>query len=145
MHADGEARAPVIGRHLLPARKVAELGCCCGGIDRERELLRSAARSGHGDRAVREPELPEQVAALRRCDLPNLSLDRSRSRAEPVAGAALDERHEALLRKRYPPREIAHVAKRSVRLALGDESVGIVLSHRLDVGEPDPDRLGTLC
>ena len=49
--------------------------------------------------------------------------------------------HEAFLRERHPPREIADVAKRSVRLALGDESVGIVLSYRLDVGEPDSDCL----
>src|SRR6478736_7815503 len=99
VHADGEARAPVVGRHLLPAREVTELGCCGGGIDRERELLRGAARSGHGDRAVGEPELPEEVTAFRRCELADLSLaasrlDGSRSRAEPVTGAALDERHE---------------------------------------------------
>ena len=112
MRPDREPRVPVVGEHALPARQVAKRGRLGGRVERERELLRLAVRSRHRLRPEHEPELPEEVAALA---------------AEAVARAAFDERLEPVARERGAASEVADVAKRPVRIALGDERLGFVL------------------
>ena len=67
-----------------------------------------------------EAELPEQVAPP----------------APAVAGAAPDERLELAGVERYPPRQVAHALELAARLRSGDDRIGVVLSHRLDVARP---------
>ena len=77
-----------------------------------------------GLRAGDEPELPEQVATL----------------AEAVAGAAAEERLELARVERQPSRQVADALELAARLALGDDRLGVVLPHRLDVLQPHPHR-----
>src|SRR5918996_194760 len=121
MRPHREPRVAVVGEHPLPARQLTERRGLDRRLERERELLRLAVGSGHRRRPEREPELPQEVA----------------TRAEGVAGAALHERYEALAREPCPPREVADVAERPVRLPLGDERLRVVLSDRGDVREAD--------
>ena len=121
---DRHARVAVVGEHALPAREVAEGRRLGRRLELERELLQLAVGSRHRLRAEDEPELPEEVATR----LP-----------EAVAGAALDERLEAVVREARPAGEVGDVAERPVPLPLGDERLGVVLPDRGDVVQADAD------
>src|SRR5207302_10377800 len=111
--------------HPLPAREVTQERSLCRRLERERELLRLPGRPGDRLRPEDEAELPQELAARA---------------TEAVAGAALDERLQAVVRERCAAGEIGHVAKATVALALGDERFRVVLPDRADVRDPDPNR-----
>ena len=119
-----EARRAVVGKHPLPRCLRRELRRLDRRVERKRELALLSARAGDALRARHETELPKQVAPRR---------------AERVARAGRDQRLERRLRHRHPLREVAHAGERPAAVALGDDRVRVVLSHRRDVVEPDPD------
>ena len=82
MRLDRHARVAVVREHALPAREVAERGRLGRRLELERQLLHLAVGSRHRLRTEDEAELPEEVT-------PRFP--------EAVAGAALDERLEAVL------------------------------------------------
>ncbi len=122
MRPDREPGVAVVREHAFPARQVAKRGRGGGRVERERELLRLPAGPRHRLRPEDEPELPQELTAR----LP-----------EAVAGTALDECLEPVAREPAAPREVGDVAERPVRVALGDERLGVVLPHRGDVVETD--------
>ncbi len=124
--ADREPGLAVVGEHPLPAGEIAQLRGRRGGIERERELLRLAARALAPRAAGRRGRAPRAGrAACRRS---------SRTRRPRRVPRARPARAGRVARGRRRP-------GRPVRVALGHERRRVVLSDRCDVREPDPHRV----
>src|SRR6266542_6217619 len=111
MYADREVRRPVVGEHLLPDRRLGEIGCRRSRVEWERELALLPTGAGDAARARDETELPKELAPWQ---------------AEAVAGAGDDQRLEALLRELRPLGEVADARERAAALTLLDERLGVL-------------------
>src|SRR5207302_4250541 len=124
VNPDREARRAVVGEHPLPHRGVGQVRRLDDRLERKRQLLLLSTRSGHARRTRHEPELPEELAPLQ---------------PEAVARTRLGERRKLVPGERRSLRELPDRAVRTIRFALADEGLRIVLSHALYVLEPDAD------
>src|SRR5205807_9648366 len=115
VHADGEARQPIVGEHPLPGRLLGQLRRRGARVERERELARLPTGAGDVRGTKGEAELPEQLPPL----------------AELVAGARRNERLEPVAVELDPLRQLADARERPAPLALLHDGLRSGLAERL--------------